>query len=128
MTTWLGVPSTDPTVDPPKSREAIVTDLNKVLPTGFVATEELGVMVTARRLRRDGTEGWGPRVARTYTRKVYWFKSGDQAQSYHSTGSLVLVGDAGTGRGWKERQVALFQEAVRLFQEWYTSNGWDPHS
>jgi len=126
MTFWIGAPNSDK-VGSRENREAVVSRLNDVLQTKFLATDEGGVMLTARRLQPGGFAGWGPRVARTYGRKVYWFKSGDERQSYSSTGHLVLVGDAGTGRGWKNRQVALFQEALNQFQSWYTEKGWDPH-
>ncbi len=90
------------------------------------ATGELCVMVT-RHLPRPpkGQRPWGKhwdlRVARTYKRTVVWFRAYDEDQG---NGEVVAVGDAGKGRGWAERMVVLFDEAVKAWTAWRDQNGW----
>jgi hypothetical protein len=99
------------------------------LPEGFEGSDELAVFVTRRFKYTDeerrklswGTPTW-VRVARSYGRKVVWFK-GDE-DDVLTSGELVCVGDAGKGRGWPDRMARLFQEAVQAWTAHRTKNGW----
>jgi len=74
----------------------------------------------------SGGERWPSspwqRVARSYGRTVVWFRSPDDrpVPSYE----IVRVGDAGTGRGWPDRMVELFREAVEAWTAHREANGW----
>jgi hypothetical protein len=95
----------------------------------FDATDELCVFVNRRFVYTDEEKRklpWGTptseRVARTYGRKVVWFKQ--DKNDVLTSGELVYVGDAGTGRGWPDRMALLFQKAVAEWILHRSTNGW----
>lgn len=97
------------------NRTLVCRALSSGLPAAYEATDELCVMLTYVHLKSH------PRVARSYGRKVVWFRADDQKQW---SGDLVYVGDAGHGRGWRDRMVALFRMAMHSWAEHQIKNGW----
>lgn len=130
MSRWTGHDELKDVADSSKARKKAVEAVQAQLPGGYEATDELCVMITRRdipysedELRRMGLHlcpSW-LRVARTYGRKVVWFKGYDRMQN---GGEIVLVGDAGTGRGWPERMAALVMDATKAWMDHREQNGW----
>jgi len=118
------------------NREKMVRLLNEdpslSLPEGFDASDELCVFVnrhyTYTNEERKKLQSWErptwDRVARTYGRKVVWFKPDDVRNSPFVTGELVYVGDAGTGWGWTERMAVLFFKAIKAWKKYREDQGW----
>jgi len=115
---WKKPEGLSPVTDSPPNRTKVVKLLNdRWGPSGeFQATDEMCVMVTWY-----SDEGQWNRAARTYGRTVAWFKGDDKDQT---TGELVMVGDAGKGKGWSTRMTDLFQQAVEAWSSWRQYNGW----
>jgi hypothetical protein len=93
--------------------------LNENLEAGFEATDELCVMITRRGVKGE------PRVARGFGRTVVWFQMDPESHPHWRSGQLVIVGHAGKGKGWKDRMLTLFGDAVESWKAWQVKNGWE---
>ncbi len=113
-------------VDRVSNRVRVVWYLSKALPASYRASEQMCVMTNCDLPKpppRERIPGrwYSPAVARSYGRKVVWFKPDDE---WSRSGELVLVGDAGKGKGWHLRMGLLFEAAVLKWEKHRRKQGW----
>lgn len=105
------------------NRQAMVEILSKDTHESLKATDEGCVIVT--KYFDEPLPGWEKRdwlrVARSYNRQVVWFRGDDSLQQ---NGDIIIVGDAGKGRGWKQRMETLFAQAIVLWTGHRINQGW----
>ena len=124
---WRGCENIRKTrVDRLSNRLRVVKHLEQALPAGYRASEQMCVMMNydlPKPPPRERIPGrwYEPAVARSYGRKVIWFKPDDE---WGHSGELILVGDAGKGKGWHLRMGLLFEAAVSLWENHRREQWW----